>query len=163
MPPAPASYPSAVRYRAALVADGWKLLATGGRGGTVYRKAGESFAIKVSEADDCYLAYVKFAASYASSHVPQLSLQYDYNGWAVVHTEELFPLEAADIAMLKKWLLDFRAAKMGKMPFPSPICLSQLLDQIVSIAPQGCGLDVEKTGNVMKRHNGTLVVTDPLG
>ncbi len=159
-PPAPNLYLSAVSYHAALLSAGWVLIGQG-VGGKVFHRAGDVEVVKVSEGDNCYLAFASYAMAHRSSCTPNLQIVFQNSLWAVTHIEHLQPLVPANIAAIGAWWAAYLVAKKAKASPPLPAEWSGLADALWPIASNGnCGFDM-KPANAIQRGQ-TVVFIDPL-
>lgn len=161
MPPLPDTYPSAVQYRLALDAAGWPQI-DHGAGGTIHHKPGESFVVKVSEADNAYLDFVRFAAANPAHGLPDVKLVYQGGNWMVAHIKHLGPLSPQAAADVMTWWDNYVAAKKENAPLPNPAEWSTLADQIQRLATDNKHYFDVKPQNFMQRADGTVLFTDPL-
>jgi hypothetical protein len=161
MPPSPATHSSPHSYRTTLVNDGWINVGQGA-GGTVHFKSNEKIVVKVSEADDAYLAFVQFAYSNPSYCLPVVTLIHKGENWAVTHIELLNTLNSAAAASVATWWAGYIAAKKSNLPPPEPAEWSNMAEALRSLAISNrYGFDM-KSENAMQRLDGTIVFTDPL-
>lgn len=159
-PPDPKLSRSANQYEQALESAGWTRIGAGA-GGRVFHRACDPDVIKVSDGDDCYLAFANFAAANPAPCLPDLRVVYQNGQWSVVHIELLAPLDSGNEAAVSTWWIDYQAAAKSKSARPAPADWSALADSLRPIASLGaCGFDM-KSENAMQR-GATVVFTDPL-
>jgi hypothetical protein len=141
--------------------DGWPKVGQGA-GGTVHRKEGENIVVKVSEADDAYLAFVQFASSNPSSCLPVVTSIHQGQNWAVTHIEILNTLKPEAASLVATWWASYLASKKSNLPLPEPAEWSNMAEALRNVAISNqCCFDI-KSDNVMQRPDGTIVFTDPL-
>ncbi|WP_455985129.1 hypothetical protein [Methylorubrum extorquens] len=161
-PPDPQQYRTAVGYGEALKEQGWSRTG-GGAGGSIYHRVGGPQIIKVTDGDDCYLAFANYAENNPLSCLPLLKIVYRGSGWGVIHIEHLSQLSSEKADEVRKWWEEYVSSKKANSPSPSPQVWSDLMDDIWLIAKSHrCGFDF-KAENVMQRsRTGEVVFVDLL-
>ncbi|MGC4409953.1 hypothetical protein D4A92_07655 [Rhizobium rosettiformans] len=159
-PPDPSCSNGAAGYCNELVRAGWSEVGKGACS-RVFHRAGDTTVIKVSDGDQCYLAFVDYVITNPMDCLPNLENVYRSQAWAVTHIEHLDVLSESNGTQLLKWWESFIAARRNNMQVPLPADWSQVACALQPIASEGgCGFDVKKI-NAMQRGS-TVVFTDPL-
>lgn len=158
--PDPHSYETAVGYHTALSAAGWTFIGHG-VGAKIFRHGSAPDVLKVSDGDQCYLAFADYVAENWTPFLPKLDSIFRGEKWAVTRVEYLTPLNAKDAVRVNDWVDDYLNFRRGNQSPPLPTEWSTVLDDLFNIAMTcGCGLDL-KPDNWMLRGD-RIVLTDPL-
>jgi hypothetical protein len=159
-PPDPNLSKGAAAYCCELERAGWVQIG-GGAGGRVFHRNDDQMVIKVSDGDDCYLAFVDYVLATPQDCLPILESVYRSDQWSVTHIERLEPLSDRNAAAVNQWWAALEQALKQNLPLPSPKNWSDVIVALLPIARAGsCNFDM-KTANAMQRGS-TVVLIDPL-
>ncbi len=159
-PPDPALSHSASHYCTELEDAGWVEIGNG-VGGRVFHRDVDPEVIKVTDGDDCYLAFAEYASDHPQECLPKLEIKHRDDQWAVIHIEKLNLLSDDNSKFLMEWWDRYLVARKKNSTLPSPKNWSDFVTRMFDLA-KNCGCDIDiKPNNAMQRGS-TLVFIDPL-
>lgn len=158
--PDPTFSHSAVHYCTELEKAGWSELGRGA-GSRVFHRDTDREVIKVTDGDDCYLTFAKYASAHPQQWLPNLEIKHIGTKWAVIHIEKLDELDPHNANSLIKWWSDYNVASKAGNTLPSPKIWSDFASEMFRLGRScACYVDIQ-TKNAMQRGS-TLVFIDPL-